>query len=346
MHALWYGLLTAMLIVYIVLDGFDFGAGIVYGYVAKTDAERRQVLGGIGPVWDGNEVWLIAAGGTLFFAFPKAYASGFSGFYLPLMILLWLLVLRGLAIELRSHEPYRLWHDFWDTTLQYASVLIAIVFGAAFGNLIRGVPLDGSGYFAIPLFANMLLHPSIGVVDYYTLTAAIFCVAVLAMHGALFLVWKTDGAVRDRSIRLARLLWLLVIAFGVLTMVLTWQVQPALFTSLVEKIWPLVFVVLSMFGFLSIPFALKRSRDLLPFLGSVMFLVGVLAATASALFPDLITSTINSAYSLTADNSAAGSHGLQIGLIWWTFGMMLVIGYFIFVYKNLSGKVSSEGSRE
>ena len=223
--ALWYALLASMLIVYIVLDGFDFGAGVVYRYVAKTDEERRQILSAIGPVWDGNEVWLIAAGGTLFFAFPKAYASGFSGFYMPLMILLWLLILRGLAIELRSHEPYRLWHDFWDVTLQFASVTAAVIFGAAFGNLVRGVPLGASGYFAIPLFTNMLIHPAIGILDYYTLTGGVFCLAVLAMHGSLYLVWKTDRHVRERSIRVASFLWWAVLVMAILLLALTLQVR-------------------------------------------------------------------------------------------------------------------------
>ncbi len=340
MHALWYTLLALMLIVYIILDGFDFGAGIIFGIVAKTDAERRQVLSAIGPVWDGNEVWLLAAGGTLFFAFPKAYAAGFSGFYMPLIILLWLLILRGLGIELRSHEPFRLWHDFWDTMLQFASILIVIIFGAAFGNLTRGVPLDSSGYFAIPLFTNMLLHPSIGILDYYTVTAGVFCLAILAMHGSLFLVWKTDGAVRERSVRLAQKLWWIVIVLGVITFALTQFVHPGFFAPLVEKGWPLLLVLLSLGGFLYIPIALKRSNDLIPFLGSVTFLVGMLSASAAALFPSLIMSTVSPAYSLNADNASASLYGQQIGLVWWVIGMILVVGYFVFVYRNLAGKVS------
>lgn len=342
MQALWYALVGAMLIVYVILDGFDFGAGIIYGIVAKTDAERRQVLGAVGPVWDGNEVWLLAAGGTLFFAFPKAYAAGFSGFYMPLIILLWLLILRGLAIELRSHEPFKLWHDFWDGTLQFASVLIVIVLGAAFGNLIRGVPLDAGGYFSIPLFTNMLIHPSIGVLDYYTVVAGLFCLTVLALHGSLFLVWKTDGAVRERSVRLAGRLWWIVIAFAVITFILTLFVQPGFFSPLVGRVWPLVLLIISFAGFLYIPVALRGSNDLRPFLGSVVFIVGVLGAMAGTLFPDLIISTVSPAYTLTAYSAATSMYGMQVGLVWWIIGMILVIGYFVFVYRNLSGKVSAE----
>ena len=346
MQAIWYSLLALMLAVYVILDGFDFGAGIVLGLVAKSDAERRQVLAAVGPVWDGNEVWLLAAGGTLFFAFPKAYAAGFSGFYMPLMILLWLLILRGLAMELRSHEPYELWHDFWDSTLQFSSVLVAVILGAAFGNLIRGVPIGGSGYFAIPLFTNLLLYPSIGILDYYTITAGIFCLSVLAMHGAVFLVWKTDGAVRERSARLARRLWWAVIALAVITFVLTSFVRPGYFAPLVQRGWPLIFVLMSLSGLGYMPFALRKQNDLLPFLGSAVFIAGLLISAAAALFPDMIISTTDPAYTLTAYNSAASSYGLQVGLVWWIIGMILVIGYFVFVYRNLSGKISAASGGE
>ncbi|MCL5266821.1 MAG: cytochrome d ubiquinol oxidase subunit II [Bacteroidetes bacterium] len=346
MQALWYALLAAMLIVFVVLDGFDFGAGIVYRFVAKTDSERRQLLSAIGPVWDGNEVWLLAAGGTLFFAFPKAYAAGFSGLYMPLVILLWLLILRGLAIELRSHEPYRLWHDFWDGTLQFASVLIAVIFGAAFGNLVRGVPLNASGYFSIPLFTNLLPYSWIGVLDYYTITAGVFCLSVLAMHGALFLVWKTDGPVRERSVQLARRLWWSVIALAAITFVLTLFVQPGFFSPLVDRVWPLILVIISLAGFFYIPTALRGSADLRPFLGSVTFIVGLLAAIAGTLFPNLIVSTLDPSYTLTAYSASTSPYGLQVGLVWWTIGMILVVFYFVFVYRNLSGKVTEGVPRE
>ncbi len=342
MQALWYSLLTVMLIVYVVLDGFDFGAGIVYGLVAKTDAERRQVISAVGPVWDGNEVWLLAAGGTLFFAFPRAYAAGFSGLYMPLIILLWLLILRGLSIELRSHEPYKLWYEFWDWTFRFASILIVIILGAALGNLVRGVPLNADGYFAIPLFTNMLIYPSIGILDYYTVVAGLFALAVLALHGSLFLVWKTDGAVRERSIKLAKRLWWIVIVFAVVTFALTPTVQPGFFTPLFGRVWPLITLLVSLVGFFYILSSLRGGSDLRPFLGSVVFIAGMLASVAGTLFPNLIVSTISPEYSLTAYTASASMYGLQIGLVWWIIGMILVVGYFTFVYRNLSGKISAQ----
>src|SRR6266478_5499888 len=145
METIWFILVAVMLIGYVVLDGFDLGAGIIHVLVAKTEDERRLILRAIGPVWDGNEVWLVAAGGTLFFAFPRLYASSFSGFYLPLTIVLWLLILRGIGIEFRAHIENRVWQDFFDVIFSISSILLALFFGAALGNVVRGVPLDSNG---------------------------------------------------------------------------------------------------------------------------------------------------------------------------------------------------------
>ena len=154
MPTLWFCLVAIMLAGYVILDGFDIGAGVIHLFVAKNDAERRAVLASIGPVWDGNEVWLLAAGGTLYFAFPGLYASSFSGFYLALMIVLWLLILRGISIEFRSHVNSELWHTFWDVIFAGASVLLAIFYGTALGNVVRGVPIDADGYFFLPLWTT------------------------------------------------------------------------------------------------------------------------------------------------------------------------------------------------
>src|SRR5580704_7510402 len=155
MDTVWFAIVVVMLTVFTVLDGFDFGVGILHRFVAKTDAERRTVLAAIGPVYDANEVWLIAAGGVLFMAFPRTYSAAFSGFYLALMIVLWLLILRGIAIEARSHHENPLWREFWDTVFSLSSVLLAVVLGTSLGNVVRGVPVDESGFFAMPLFTDL-----------------------------------------------------------------------------------------------------------------------------------------------------------------------------------------------
>ena len=194
MESVWFAIVSAMLAVYAVLDGFDFGVGAIHRLVARTDEERRTVLAAIGPVWDGNEVWLIAAGGVLFMAFPKVYATAFSGFYLALMVVLWLLILRGVAIEFRSHQDNPLWREFWDTVFSLASMLLAVVFGTTLGNLIRGVPLGKEGLRGMPLFTNFLTGREPGILDWYTGLVGLFTLAALAVHGALYLAWRTIWA--------------------------------------------------------------------------------------------------------------------------------------------------------
>src|SRR5262245_25920576 len=195
METIWFSLVAIMIAAYVVLDGFDLGAGIVHLFVARTSDERRVVLASIGPVWDGNEVWLLAAGGTLYFAFPALYASGFSGFYLPLMIVLWLLMLRGISIEFRNHLDSPVWIPLWDTVFALSSALLAVFYGAALGNVIRGVPLDDKGYFFEPLWTDFRLGPASGILDWYTILVGVTAFFVLAQHGARWLAMKTEGAV-------------------------------------------------------------------------------------------------------------------------------------------------------
>src|SRR5450432_420852 len=207
MGIIWFCLVAIMITVYVLLDGFDLGAGAIYLLVAKTDEERRQVLASIGPVWDGNEVWLLAAGGTLYFAFPALYASAFSGFYLPLMMVLWLLILRGISIEFRSHLSDAAWGAFWDPIFCGSSALLAIFFGAALGNVVRGVPLDSAGDFFLPLWTNFLPGSNPGVLDWYTVLCGVTALAVLTLHGSAWLALKTEDAVHERAERLVDGVW-------------------------------------------------------------------------------------------------------------------------------------------
>ncbi len=216
MGTIWFCLVAIMLAGYVVLDGFDIGAGILHLWIARTEAERRAVLRSIGSVWDGNEVWLLAAGGTLYFAFPALYAASFSGFYLPLMIVLWLLILRGISIEFRSHVGGRIWSVFWDATFALASILLAVFFGAALGNVVRGVPFDASGNFFEPLWTNFIPNGETGILDWYTILIGVTALAVLALHGATWIAYKTEGALNERAVRWASLLWWLVAALTVI----------------------------------------------------------------------------------------------------------------------------------
>jgi len=329
--ALWYALVAATLTVYVVLDGFDFGAGALHLFVARNDAERREVLGAIGPVWDANEVWLIAGGGMLFFAFPQAYAAGFSGFYLPLTVVLWLLLIRGLSIELRSHLDDPLWHAFWDAGLFFSSASMAVVLGASLGNVLRGVPIDASGSFMAPWFTNFRVRGEAGVLDWYTLLLGLFSLIALSAHGASYLCWQTEGMVRERAVRAARALWIAVAAGGLACIVATWRVRPSLYVALLSRpwSWPLASIALAgLAGALLL-------RDRRGFIASSAFLAATLGATAAGLFPVLLPSTIDPRFDVIAYTAAPGAHGLRVGLGWWMIGIPLAAAYTVVLYRRL-----------
>src|SRR3984893_1297795 len=201
LETIWFCLVALMIAAYVILDGYDLGAGMIHLFVARSDDERRQVLRSIGPFWDGNEVWLIASGGTLYFAFPALYAASFSGFYLPLTMVLWLLILRGISIEFRSHVESPVWRPLWDTVFGGSSTMLAIFFGVALGNVVRGVPLDGSGFFFLPLWTDFTVGNNVGVLDWYTLLIAAAAFLTLAEHGALWIAFKTAGELEQRARR-------------------------------------------------------------------------------------------------------------------------------------------------
>ncbi len=339
MESLWFAIVSAMLAVYAVLDGFDFGVGAIHRLVARSDEERRAVLAAIGPVWDGNEVWLIAAGGVLFMAFPRVYATAFSGFYMALMVVLWLLILRGVAIEFRSHQDNPLWREFWDTVFSLASMLLAVVFGTTLGNLIRGVPLGKEGLRGMPLFTNVLTGREPGILDWYTGLVGLFTLAALAVHGALYLAWRTAGPVQERSIKFARRAWNAVLVLWAAVTAATAWVQPEAFANLARRPWALTFVAMSIAGLFGASWLLRRGRNLAAFLASSAFLLGMVATALAGNFPFWLRSTLDPSLGLTASNSAAGHHGLEVALAWWALGILLVSGYFIHLYRSLEGKV-------
>ncbi|HTR65654.1 MAG TPA: cytochrome d ubiquinol oxidase subunit II, partial [Terriglobales bacterium] len=218
MGFIWFWIVAVMLVAYVVFDGFDLGVGILHLFLARTEEERQLTLRTIGPVWDGNEVWLLAGGGTLYFAFPLLYASAFSGFYLALMIVLWLLIMRGAAIELRMQIAMGVWKSFFDGVFFISSALLAIFYGAALANVIRGVPLQPDGYFFLPLWTNWKLGPQPGILDWYTVIGGLVALAALALHGALYLTVKTEGGLQTRARKAARLLWFVLLLLTVVSL--------------------------------------------------------------------------------------------------------------------------------
>ncbi|MFC1492162.1 cytochrome d ubiquinol oxidase subunit II [Nitrospinota bacterium] len=342
METLWFCLVAAMLTMYVVFDGFDLGAGIVHLYAARTDAERRTVLQSIGPVWDGNEVWLIAGGGTLYFAFPALYASGFSGFYLPLMMVLWLFMLRGISIELRHHIDNRVWQPFWDVVFAGSSALLAIFFGAALGNVVRGVPLNSEGWFFLPLWTDFLVGPKAGILDWYTVTVGLASFLTLTLHGALWVSMKTEGELQQRARRMASHVWWGVAAFTLVVTVVTFRVQPHVPWRIWSEPWGLIFPLVALAGL----FAMRRlnnvGAEVRAFLASCTYIVGMFTSVVFGLYPYVLPSNTNSAMSLDIFNAASGAYGLKVGLFWFVPGMILVTAYFIYIYRTFAGKVRLE----
>src|SRR5499427_815962 len=207
MIATWYAIVCFMLIAYVALDGRNFGAGMLHWAVARTPEERRQVIAAIGPLWSWHEVWLVGFGGTVFAVFPRLLASAFAGYYLALFLILWCLILRGIALEAGGHINDRMWQGFWDFGFVVANTLLAILFGAAAGNLARGVPLAPDGTFSMAFFTDFTPVGYVGLLDWYTVSVALFAAVALAAHGATYLTLKTEGVVHDRSATYARVLW-------------------------------------------------------------------------------------------------------------------------------------------
>jgi len=338
MGTLWFCLVAIMVALYVLLDGFDLGAGAIHLLVAKTDDERRQVLASIGPVWDGNEVWLLAAGGTLYFAFPALYAGGFSGFYLPLMMVLWLLILRGISIEFRNHIHSPVWEPLWDFLFSASSFLLAVFFGAAMGNVVRGVPLDASGYFFEPLWTNFQLGEQTGNLNWYTILVGMLALLALVMHGGLWVRMKTSGPVSERAGKLAARTWFGVLALTAVVTAVTFRVQPQVLVNLKTRPWGFVFPALAIAGLAGVAFELIRKDELKAFLASCAYLAGMLTSTAFGVYP-MVLPARDPAYSMTIASAKAGDYGLKLGLVWWVIGMALATGYFRFVYRSFAGKV-------
>ena len=340
MIATWFGIISFMLIVYLALDGRNFGAGMLFWRVAKTPLERRQVVAAIGPLWMWHEVWLVGFGGTLAAVFPRLLASGFSGYYLALMLILWGLILRGISLEVAGQINDPLWQGFWDTVFLFSNFLLAILFGAAAGNLARGVPLDPQGNFSMAFFTDFKPYGDVGLLDWYTVSVAIFVAVLLAAHGATYLILKTEGPVHDRSARSAKRLWAAVVPLFLIISFESYKIRPALFQDAVHR--PLcwlgcLFIIFSAIALIS---GLTSGRERRAFAGSNGILYGVFGTGAAALFPIMLYSTLAPENSLTAYAVASHPSSLVFASIWWPIGFVLAMIYFVFISRRYAGKVS------
>jgi cytochrome d ubiquinol oxidase subunit II len=326
MATAWFIALAAMLAMYAMLDGFDLGVGALHRVLARNDAEREEALSRIGPVWNGNEVWLIAGGGVLFLAFPRAYAGAFSGLYLGLFFVLWLLIGRGLGLELRHQIDNPLWRTACDTVFWLSSAGLALLFGVAFGNVVRGVPLAADGYFHLPLFS---------ILNWYAALIGVLALVVLTAHGATFLAATAEGPLAERARRWSGRLWwaeLVLIAGMVLP---TYDVRAAMVTGFGDHPWRLVFPVAVLVALVALYAFQHTGAWRRAFVASCALIAGLLATAAAGLYPNVLPAREGSRFSLTIHNAATSDHALRIAMFWWPIGIALALVYFTYTYRLL-----------
>lgn len=329
LYDIWYILIGVLLTGYAILDGFDLGVGILHLF-HRDDTARRISLNSIGPVWDGNEVWLVTGGGALFAAFPEVYATVFSGFYLALILLLFALIFRAVAIEMRSKQPMLWWRSAWDWSFSIASIVAPLLFGVALGNMVVGIPLSADHNYAGSFFT--LLNP-------YSLLMGVTTVALFAMHGSIYLLMKTEGEVHNNVRRWVKPTMLVFIVCYVALTFATVLFVPHIGQSLREQPWLGVLALLSILTMADIPREISRKRDGYAFIASMVTIALMMSLFAASMFPYMVLSNPDGANSLTITNSASSEKTLGIMLIIAAIGMPMVLTYTISIYWIFRGKV-------
>lgn len=329
LNGIWYLLVGVLFTGYAILDGFDLGVGALHLFT-KSDHDRRIMLNAIGPVWDGNEVWLITGGGALFAAFPNVYATIFSGFYLALMLLLVTLIFRAVSIEFRSKQSSPAWRRFWDAGFSVGSVLSALLLGVALGNVARGIPLDAAGEYAGTFWT--LLNP-------YGVLIGLTTVALFAMHGAIYMMMKSEGELHDLMRRYARRGLTLFSVLYILTTIATIIFLPHMTANMRHTPWLFIVPVINVLAIANIYRELKRGSDFRAFVSSAVTMVALMAVFGIGMFPNLVLSRPEVVNSLTAFNAASSPKTLGIMLIIAAIGMPLVIAYTTVIYRVFRGKV-------
>jgi len=329
LNVIWFGLVGILLTGYAILDGFDLGVGALH-LLTRKDEHRRLMINAIGPVWDGNEVWLVTGGGALFAAFPEVYATVFSGFYLAFMLLLCMLIFRAVAIEFRSKQTMRWWRQMWDISFSVASIGGSLLLGVAFGNIIWGVPLNGQREF---------VGSFLGLLNPYALLVGVTTVALFMMHGAIYVVLKTEGELHEKARGwINNTIIFFIISYGLTTMATLLYVPHM---SQHMRAYPVFFAVpvLTMLAVANIPREIYHGRDFLAFLSSGATTAGLMALVAIGIFPNLVLSRPNPELSLTIYNAASSPKTLTIMLIIAAIGVPIVLAYTSSIYYIFRGKV-------
>lgn len=329
LNTIWFFLIGTLLVGYAILDGFDLGVGALH-LLVKDDTERRIMLNSIGPVWDGNEVWLVTGGGALFAAFPHVYATVFSGFYTALMILLFMLIFRAVAIEFRSKRPMKWWRQMWDVAFSVASILIAFLAGVAVGNLITGIPLNAEKEFTGNFWT--LINP-------YTLLVGVTTVALFMMHGAIYSVMKTEGQLHDKLRGWINNTIIFFIICYITTTMATLVYYPHMVQHFKEVPALFILAILNMLAIANIPREISRGKDFYAFLSSSASIAALLSLFAFGLFPNFVIASNNPELSLNIYNAASSQKTLNIMLIIALIGVPFVLAYTISIYWIFRGKV-------
>ena len=326
---LWFVLWGLLWAIYFMLDGFDFGTGMLQRFLARDNTEKRIIINTIGPVWDGNEVWLITAGGATFAAFPTTYALMFSYLYSALLIILFALIIRGVAFEFRGKGGSTLWEKSWDAAIFFGSFIPSLLFGVAFGNIFQGLPMDGSGYHGTLL---SLLNP------YGILTGVLF-VLLFLQHGVLWIAMKTDGELSLRAARLSVRVWSGLLAAAVLFLIYT-AFATALYRNFMDV--PAWFAVpaAAVASLLAVRIFSGAGSYSRAFFASCSTIVMVIFTGIIGLYPNLIPSRIDPAYSLTIFNSSSSIYTLKIMTAVVLLFVPVVIGYQIWIYRIFRAKVT------
>jgi cytochrome d ubiquinol oxidase subunit II len=333
LNIVWFILFGIIVAGYLILDGFDLGCGILHPFIATNDIERRTVLNSIGPVWDGNEVWLVLLGGALFAAFPFVYASLFSGLYVAFMLVLLCLILRAVAIEFRSQHADQTWRTVWDYVFFLASLLLAFLLGVALGNVILGLPVNAHGDISIGIL--QILSP-------FALLVGITTIFMFAMHGAIYLTMKTDGELNHRVHRWLPRLMITFFLLNTLVVLGTLLLQLQVTKRYLNQIWPIILPALALGALIASWYLVRRGRAFLGFVASSAVIALLIGSVAAGLYPNLLLSTINPSYNLTIFNAASGSNTLTVMLIFAIIGMPIVLLYTAGVYYIFQGKVRLE----
>ncbi len=350
MEIFWYLLITLVLIIFFILDGYDFGTGIIHLFLAKKEKDKEVIAKAAGLFWDSNEVWFVAAGGMLFMAFPTYYASVFSGFYLPLIIVLWLIIFRAIGLELRAQFPYEMWKNIWDKAFGVSSLLLALFFGIALGNIVRGVNLGGfengvsayeAHYFFLPLWNSSFspLAENPGVIDWFTIIIGIISVVTLSLHGANWIILKTNASINQQ---LKKLVFKLSIVQAILTffsLFIWFKVNPNCFNNFLDKPYLVVFPLIYFTGLVGLILVKKHQNFSRNFIFSSLLIFGGIASSLASIFPVILPSTNNVNAPLTIYNTSTTNYGLSVALNWAIVGIILMIAYFIIQKRLRKGKI-------